>query len=207
MTLTLFIVVVTCAISLIVMNNGPAKTALLFHPVTIRERQQWYRFLTSGLIHADFVHLGINMFVLWSFGTALEVFYYPEFLGSLALYQYVVLYFGGIAFASIPDFRRHKNNPRYSALGASGGVSAVVFAVIVFDPWQNLYLYGVLPIPQIVAGAIYLYYSWYKDKQGNDNIGHMAHFAGAIWGFAFTVAMRPGLLGDFFQLTFQGPQW
>ncbi|MFK8051696.1 MAG: rhomboid family intramembrane serine protease [Woeseiaceae bacterium] len=189
------------------MNDGKAKANLLFHPVTIRERQQYYRFLTSGLIHADFLHLAINMFVLWSFGSALEQYYYPEFLGQYALYQYMLLYFGGIAVASIPDYRRHKNNPRYSALGASGGVSAVVFAVIVFAPWQNLYLYGVLPIPQILAGAGYLYYSWYKDGKGNDNIGHMAHFAGAVWGFAFTILMNPSLLGNFIQQTLRGPNW
>ncbi|MEM7764154.1 MAG: rhomboid family intramembrane serine protease [Pseudomonadota bacterium] len=207
MTFTLFIVAVTCGVSLLFMDNGGVKSQLLFHPVTIRERKQWYRFLSSGLIHADFLHLAINMFVLWSFGTALESFYYPAALQPFALHKFMFLYVGGIAVASIPAYLRYRNNPHYAALGASGGVSAVVFAVIVFDPWQNLYLYGVLPIPQILGGAAYLYYSWYMDKRGTDNIGHMAHFTGALWGFVFTIVMNPALFGHFFRMTFAGPNW
>ncbi|MEN7341788.1 MAG: rhomboid family intramembrane serine protease [Pseudomonadota bacterium] len=205
MTLTLFIVLVTSVVSLVFMENRAVKTQLVFHPVTISQRKQWYRFLSSGLIHADFLHLAINMFVLWSFGTALETYYYPAFLGPLALYQYMLLYVGGVAVASLPSYFRHKRNPRYAALGASGGVSAVVFAVIVFAPWEYLLLYGVLPIPQIIGGAAYLYYSWYMDKKGTDNIGHMAHFSGAIWGFVFTILMNPDLLGRFFRLALSGP--
>ena len=109
--------------------------------------------------------------------------------------------------ASIPSFIRHKNDGRYSALGASGGVAAVVFAVILFAPWQNLYLYAAIPIPQIVAGVAYIVYSWVKDKKANDNIGHMAHLTGAIWGFVFTIAMSFALLGRFVELTLAGPSW
>lgn len=207
LTLTLIIVAATAAVSMIFMNNPAARSRLVFHPDTIRRRGEWYRLLTSGLIHADFVHLAINMFVLWSFGTALELYYYPGYLGAYALYQYVALYFGGIMVASLPSYWRHRDDPNYAALGASGGVSAVVFAVIVFDPWQNLYLYGVLPIPQILGGAAYLYYSWYKDRKGNDNVGHMAHFTGAIYGVVFTILMRPALLGHFLSQTLQGPDW
>jgi membrane associated rhomboid family serine protease len=95
--------------------------------------------------------------------------------------------------------------PLFAALVASGGVAAVVFASILFEPWQNLYLYGVIAIPQILAGAAYLYYSWYKDKQANDNIGHMAHFAGAIWGFVFSGLLNADLFVRFLQKAMLGP--
>ena len=86
-------------------------------------------------------------------------------------------------------------------------MSAVVFAIILFDPWQNLYLYGMIAIPQILAGIAYLAYSWIKDQRATDNIGHMAHCTGALWGFFFTIAMEPSLLNRFIQLTLEGPSW
>lgn len=207
MSTTDVIVGITCLVSFLALQNPTGKALLIFHPVTIREHHQWYRVLTSGLIHADFVHLAINMFVLWSFGNVIERYYYPEFLGAHSAQKYMALYFGGVIVSSIPSYIRHNRNPSYAALGASGGVAAVVFAAILFEPWQNLYLYGVIAIPQILAGAAYLYYSWYKDKQSNDNIGHMAHFTGAVWGFFFTGLMNVELFSRFLQKTFQGPGW
>ena len=180
---------------------------LMFHPVTINRHKQWHRFLTSGFIHADVWHLAVNMFVLWSFGNAIEKYYYPSAMEEFSTLKYVVLYFGGIIVASIPSYLRHKNDPSYAALGASGGVAAVVFAAIVFAPWQNLYLYGVIAIPQILAGVAYVAYSWYKDKNATDNIGHMAHLTGAIWGFVFTIVMNFNLLTHFVMRTLEGPSW
>lgn len=206
-TITNIIVGITCLISFFMMQNQAGKSALILHPVTIKRKQQWYRFVTSGLIHADGMHLLINMFVLWSFGNAIEAAYYPAFLGEGSASMYLILYFGGIVVASIPSYLRHQDDPSYAALGASGGVSAVVFAVIIFAPWQNLYLYGLIAIPQILAGVAYLVYSWHKDKTGGDNIGHMAHFAGAIWGFVFTGLMNPDLFGRFINMTLAGPNW
>lgn len=207
LTVTLIIVAVTSLISLILMNNQTGKAALIFHPVSIKNNHQWYRFLTSGFIHADAIHLLINMFVLWSFGTAIETYYYPATLGEYSTLKYLALYFGGIIVSSIPSYFRHQNDPQYAALGASGGVSAVVFAAIIFAPWQNLYLYGLIAIPQILAGAAYLLYSWYADKRGTDNIGHMAHLTGAVWGFVFTGVMNPSLFVHFVQETLAGPSW
>ena len=207
LTITNITVGITCLISFIVMQNRTGKALLVFHPATIREHHQWYRFLTSGFIHADMMHLAINMFVLWSFGNAIEKYYFPAFLSDFVAQKYMLLYFGGIIVASIPSYVRHNKNPNYAALGASGGVSAVVFAAILFEPWQNLYLYGVIAIPQILAGAAYLFYSWYSDKKAADNVGHMAHFAGAVWGFLITGLMNPDLFIRFIQKALQGPSW
>ncbi len=207
LSITNIIVGITCLVSYVVLQNQTGKARLIFHPVTIREHHQWYRFLTSGFVHADLTHLVINMFVLWSFGNAIERYFYPGYLGEFSAQKYMALYFGGIVVSSIPSYVRHNKNPNYAALGASGGVSAVVFAAILFEPWQNLYLYGVIAIPQILAGAAYLFYSWYKDKKTTDNIGHMAHFTGAVWGFLFTGFMNFELFTRFLQKTLQGPGW
>ena len=206
-SLTNIIVLVTCVISFALMTNAKGKSLLLFHPVTIKKHNQWYRFITSGFIHGDVMHLLVNMFVLWSFGNAVEQRYYPYFLGENSAVYYLILYFGGIVVSSIPSYLRHSNDPNYAALGASGGVSAVVFAIILFAPWNNLYLFGAIPIPQILAGVGYLYYSWHQDQHAQDNIGHMAHFTGALWGVAFTVFMNFDLLGRFIQETLKGPSW
>jgi membrane associated rhomboid family serine protease len=206
-TATNLIVAITCVVSYLAFNSAVLRGQLIFHPLTINRHKQWYRFITSGFIHGNGMHLAINMFVLWSFGNAVEKAYYPYALGENSLIMYLTLYLGGIAVSSIPSYLKHKSNGYYSALGASGGVSAVVFAVIVFAPWQNLYLYGVIAIPQILAGGAYLYYSWHMDKKGGDNIGHMAHLSGAIWGFVFTCCMNFNLLPNFIQKTLAGPSW
>lgn len=206
-TATNIIVAITCVLSYMAFNNPVLRGQLIFHPVTVNRNKHWYRFISSGFIHGDGMHLAINMFVLWSFGNAIESAYYPYAMGQNSLTLYLILYFGGIAVSSIPSYLQHKSNANYAALGASGGVSAVVFAAIVFAPWQNLYLYGVIAIPQILAGAAYLYYSWYMDKKGHDNVGHMAHLSGAIWGFVFTCCMNFGLLPSFIQKTLAGPSW
>ncbi len=208
LSLTNLIILVTCLISYMAFKDRSKKAQLIFHPVTIGEKNEYYRFLTSGFIHADGWHLGVNMFVLWSFGNAIERFYYPHYLSETwGITMYLGLYFGGIIVSSIPSFLQYRNAPHYSALGASGGVSAVVFAIIFFEPWENLYLYAAIPIPQIIAGLGYLYYSWYMDKKGTDNIGHMAHFTGAIWGIFFTGLMNYELFARFIQKTLEGPTW
>ena len=204
---TNIVVGITCLVFYLVLQFQTAGDQLVFRPVAIREHNQWYRFLTSGFLHADLTHLLINMFVLWSFGNAIESYYYPAYIGEHSAQKYMALYFGGIVVSSIPSYIRHNKNPNYAALGASGGVSAVVFAAILFEPWQNLYLYGVIAIPQILAGAAYLFYSWYKDKNSSDNIGHMAHFTGAIWGLLFTGLLNVELFVRFLQKTLQGPSW
>ncbi|MFT7387047.1 MAG: membrane associated rhomboid family serine protease [Candidatus Endobugula sp.] len=207
LTSTNIIVALTCFVSFVLMNNRKGKSALLFHPMTISHHKQWHRFITSGFIHDGTMHLAINMFVLWSFGSAIEQMYYPHFFGEFSTATYLILYFGGIIVSSIPSYIRHKKNPSYAALGASGGVSAVVFAVIIFAPWDNLYLYGIIAIPKILAGVGYLIYSWLKDKKSNDRIGHMAHFTGAVWGFLFTGFLNPDLFVRFAELTLRGPSW
>ena len=152
-----------------------------------------YRIMTHGFIHADFFHLFVNMLTLYFFGPTLEnyIFTTP---------QYIALYLTAIPAASLFDLFKHKNDYNYRSLGASGAVSAVVFATIILDPWfKGVCLYGALCLPNLLFGALYIFYSAWMAKRGGDNIGHNAHLWGALYGFAFTALMRPDLLKNFIE--------
>lgn len=116
---------------------------------------------------------------------------------------FILLYFGGILASTLTTFFRNRNKQEYSAIGASGAVSAVVFASIFFSPFGKILFFGVLPVPGIVFGILYLLYSSYMSKKGSDNINHDAHFWGAVYGFIFPLLMNFSLINIFIkQLTF-----
>lgn len=175
---------------------------MIFNPYVIHTNGQWYRFISSGFIHADWMHLLVNMYVLYFFGNSVEDFYHQVF-GDKATQYFLLLYFGGMMMSVLPTFGKHKNDPGYNALGASGAVSSVVFAFILFAPLEKLYFFGVLPIPGILFGIVYLFYCYYAGKKGGDFINHDAHFWGALYGFFLTIILKPALIVSFFdQLTF-----
>jgi membrane associated rhomboid family serine protease len=106
------------------------------------------------------------------------------------------LYIGGAALSTLPSYGKHKDDYSYTAVGASGAVSAVVFASIIFDPWSKLIIFPIpIGIPAILFGFLYLIYSWYMGKKNIDNVGHDAHFWGAVFGFVFTIILKPALFG------------
>jgi membrane associated rhomboid family serine protease len=187
---------VTLIASVICFQRRDLMDKFIFNPSKISQRNEWYRFITSGFIHADWIHLLINMFVLYSFGQIVES-YYRDIFGAAGRNYYLLLYFGGMIASVLPTFFQHKNNPSYNALGASGAISAVVFAFILFNPLEKLYLYGLLRIPGIVFGILYLAYCYYAARKGGDYINHDAHFWGALYGVCFTLAMKPQI-GPYF---------
>jgi len=193
--MTLYIVIVTVAVSILALNNAEVMGKLIFNPYLVQHRNQWYRFFTSGFIHADWMHLIVNVMVLYSFGRVVEADYAAVFANK-STYYYLLLYFGALFIAAAPGYAKNKSNPGYNALGASGAVSAVIFAGILFHPMEKLYLLGVpaLGIPGILFGPAYLFYEWYMGKRGGDNIGHDAHFWGAIFGLLFTITMKPAVV-------------
>lgn len=189
----------TSLISIYALYNQELFGRLKFNAYAIRHQGQGWRFLSYGLIHADWVHLFINMFVLYSFGKAvIEAYcYYFDLKGYLF---YLLLYIGGLGFSVLFDYGKHKDDPHYNAVGASGAVSAVLFASILVFPTGSVYLFPIpFPLPSVVFGVIYLVYSAVMARRGTGNIGHNAHFWGAIFGLVFTIALKPILAVSFWQ--------
>jgi len=194
--ITLSIVVITAIISIQAFNNAGFMQKLIFNPYAINQKKEWYRFLSSGFLHGDWIHLLLNMFVLFSFGSAVQK-YYAYFFGSAGNYLFILLYLSSIVAANASTYYAHKNNSGYNGLGASGAVSAVVFASILFQPTAKIYLYGLIGIPGYIAGIAYLVYSQYSSKNSQDNINHEAHFYGAVYGVVFTLVFKPSILKYF----------
>lgn len=194
--LTTIILVITIIISWICFSNPQIFKALSLYPYRCIHNHEWYRLLTHGFVHANWTHLFVNMFVLWSFGNNVEaIFNHIGFGKGL----FLVLYFGGIIVSSIVDIIRYRNNSHYDSIGASGAVSAVIFSSIFFNPWSNILFFAIIPIPGIIFGIIYLVYCQYMARQAKDNVNHNAHFYGAIYGFLFPIIIRPQLIELFIQ--------
>lgn len=194
--MTIIILGITVLISVAGFYNRGIIDKLILNPYLIREKKQWYRFITSGFLHADFIHLAVNMYVLYIFGPAVERFYMRSF-GSNASLIYVLLYLSSILASNASTYYKHKKDPNYNSLGASGAVSAILFAFILYAPYQPLTLYFVIELPGIVIAIGYLVYSYYMNKKQSDNINHQAHFDGAIYGIAYTIALKPSVFGHF----------
>lgn len=198
--ITLLIVIVTVLTSVAAFRRQELLYRFDLSPARIVHQKQYYRIFTHAFFHADYFHLGINMLVLYSFGSFIEQkFSALEADGVIfsGPFFYLLLYAGSIAVASLPTITRYRNDEGYSALGASGAVSAVVFAYIFFAPLNKIYFYMVLPIPGILFGVLYLVYSSYMGKRSKDNINHSAHFWGAVAGFLFPILLEPALFMNF----------
>ncbi|MFI5170799.1 MAG: rhomboid family intramembrane serine protease [Chitinophagales bacterium] len=194
-SVTLLIIILTAITSILAFGNPAIRGTALFYPYAIRERNEWFRFITSGFIHADFLHLAVNMFVLYMFGETLEKIYLPAFFGSSAKLVYIAIYLLGMVVSDIPSYFKHRHDPTYRGLGASGAVAAVLFAVILIGPFTGAISLMLIPIPMppIVFGVLYLIYSAYMGKAGKDNVNHDAHFYGALFGFIFPGILKPEL--------------
>ena len=177
---------------------------LLFSSYLISTRKQYYRLFSHAWVHGDWMHLLVNMFVLYSFGNFL-IQAFNHYLNINSNILFVVFYLLALPVSSIYSLRKEKNNPYYNAVGASGAVSAVVFASIFYDPWNLLYFFGLIPIPGFVFGIGYLIYSYRMGQKGTDNIGHDAHFWGAIFGFCFPILMKPDSIFIFINHLFSWP--
>jgi len=197
LSITLIIVLVTVAISLYASENQDLKRKFLLNPYQVHNQKQFYRVISHAFIHADFMHLGVNMYVLYSFGTNLEKTFVTIF-GDIGLVYFVALYIGGIIFASLLSLQKHRDNPGYNSLGASGAVSAVLFASILIYPFSKLLLFGVVPIVALLFGVLYIGYEMYENKKRRSNIAHDAHLMGALFGILFTIILNPSYFLDNF---------
>ncbi|MCC5919765.1 MAG: rhomboid family intramembrane serine protease [Cyclobacteriaceae bacterium] len=202
MDLTLILLVITGLISYKGFSDPALIRKLIMNPYQLERSKEWYRLLTSGFIHADWMHLLFNMFTFYFFGSLIERFFiqmHGLVAGSL---YFLLLYLGGIIVSSIPSYLRHRKNPAYSSLGASGGVSAIVLASVLFFPLQDICLYGIICLPGFILGALFLGYSYYMSKNQYDRINHEAHLTGAVFGILISFLMRPDVFAHFFGQVF-----
>lgn len=198
LTITIVIIIITTGVSLYTMQKPRLLNSLMMNPQAITSRGQYYRLITSGFIHRDHMHLILNMFSFYFFGRQLE-YIFKEIFGSLGSVHFLVIYLLGIVVSDIPTVIKHRNNEHYNSLGASGAVSAVVFACILFLPLQKICLYGVFCFPGIVLGLAYLGYSFYSSKKSKDGINHDAHLYGALFGMIYCLVVYPYSLTLFLQ--------
>jgi membrane associated rhomboid family serine protease len=192
----LIIVIITSVISVYGFSNRNIIDHLSLKPNLVYHRFHIHRILTHSLVHADWVHLIVNMYVLYIFGQVC-LNYFALYFGGKANFYFLQLYIFSLIVSSLYSIFKYKNNPYYSAVGASGAVMAVVFTTIFFDPWNKLWFFGIVPVPGIVFGILYLAYSVYMGKRNSDNIGHDAHFTGAIFGFIFPILINYQLISQF----------
>ncbi len=191
------IIIITVLVSILSFNDRNLFERLKFNAFDIKHSKEGWRFFTYGFVHADWIHLLVNMFVFHSFANIVYTIYGYHF-GFKAGFYFILLYVGGILFSTLWDFGKHKDNAFYSAVGASGAVSAVVFASILLYPQGEISLMFLpIPMPAAVFGLLYLIYSAYMAKRGKDNIGHNAHFWGAIFGIVYTIALKPTFATNF----------
>jgi membrane associated rhomboid family serine protease len=185
MSITLLLIITTVVISYISFNNSSLKEILIFSPYQYINNKKWWVVVSHGFIHADYLHLFFNMYVLYAFGFNVENQFNE--LNALGYLYFLILYLGAMIFATLPSIIKHRNNNSYRSLGASGAVSAVVFVFIILAPTAQMGLI-ILPglyIPAFIFGLLYFIAENYMIKKGGSNIAHDAHIAGAIFGILF----------------------
>jgi len=186
MTLTLIIVILTAIISYTAFSNEKIIDDLIFYPPSVTQQNQWYRFITCGFIHADMTHLLFNMFSLYIFGELVEAKLNKIFTITNGRIVFIILYVTALIVCLLPTYLKHKNDYHYRSLGASGAVSAIVFAGILLFPTKEIGIFILPPfIPGFIFAPIYLFISAYLEKKGGDNVNHSAHIWGSIYGVVF----------------------
>lgn len=185
---------VTVLVSWQAFGNRRLLDRLMLWPPAIDRHKQFDRLITHGFVHADWQHLLFNMITLFFFGRLVERWFAP-YIGQLG---FALFYLSAILVAILPTYLRHRHDPHYRSLGASGAVSAVLFAFILVQPWSLIFVFFV-PIPAILYAVLYVGYSIWMDRRGGDNVNHSAHLWGAGYGVLFTVMMEPRVIASFLQ--------
>lgn len=201
MIITWIIIGITVLTSYLTFQNSSLMNKMQFNAARVIHQKQYYRLVSHAFIHVSWSHLGVNMLVLYFFGRNVEVLF-DQLFGPRGTLFYLMLYLGGILISNVWSLIKHKNDYYYNAVGASGAVSAVLFAHIFLRPMDILYLFMVLPIPGIVFAIGYLFYSYQMGKKKSDNVAHDAHFLGAVFGFIFPIILRPDLFDNFIDQVF-----
>lgn len=191
MPITYIIIGFTAIVSYIALSRVQVMNSLLFYPYIIYQNfeKEYFRFISYGFIHADLGHLIFNMLTLYFFGTYLE-----HYLGNT---EFMAFYFSSLIVSVLYSYYKNRLDPEYKALGASGAVASILFANLIINPWETIYIKFIIPVPFIMFALFYIGYSYYMNRNKSDNIGHDVHLAGAIYGFAYMAIAHPDLYTGF----------
>ncbi len=201
MYITLILIIITSFVSVTAFGNYELFNKLKFNAYSAWHNKEYMRILSHALVHGGWMHLIINMYVLWIFGRFVESYFKAIF--TYGSFLYILMYVLAVPFSSLPALFRNKNNTYYNAVGASGAVSAVLFTAILLQPRMPLFLMFIpIPVPAYIFGILYLVYSYFMSKRGGDNIAHDTHFAGSIFGFTFPIIFQPDLFINFIHQIF-----
>lgn len=195
---TMILIVLTVIASIYGWNRPSIQQKWMFNPFIVHNAKQYYRFLSSGFIHSNSMHLIFNMIALFFFGGVIERIYLNTF-GNMGIVFYLVTYLAGIVVSNIKTYMKYKDSSYYNSLGASGGVASILFASILYRPTSSICLYFAICIPAFIMGALYLIYTYYSGKKSSDNINHDAHLFGSLFGIAFTILLRPSVFLEFIE--------
>jgi membrane associated rhomboid family serine protease len=203
MNIVSIIIAITVLISFQANKNPDLKQRFLYIPFQLKHNNEYYRLISHIFIHADISHLAFNMISLYFLGSTLS-YYFIDYYGlQLGTSYLLILYFAGAIFASLPSFLKQQDNSAYRSLGASGAVSAVIFAAILWDPSLSLgILFIPFPIPAYIFGPIYLAVEYFSMKRGGTGIAHDAHLGGAVFGILFVLLLNINIGKEFLDLFF-----
>jgi membrane associated rhomboid family serine protease len=195
--LTTIIIGACVAASFYAWQNPDIMAKWMLNPYTVKRNNEYSRFVTSGFIHADYIHLFFNMFALLGFGGFLESAFKYQYGTQTGGILYLLLFVVGVIVSDLPTYFKNKDNYHYNSLGASGGVSSILFACIILKPWMTITIYFAIDMKAIFFAILYVIYSIYMGKKGYDNINHSAHLYGALFGVAFMFLTYPNALSTF----------
>jgi len=199
MSLTVILCVVIFAVSVWAWNSPALFQKLVHYPYLESRDKSYYRLLTSIFLHGSWLHLLVNLFVFWTFGQAIESQFAYLFGPQLGKINFILLFIFSGVISDLPTTFKYRDQPSFRSVGASGAISGIMFSYVLFYPLENLYLYGIIPIPGIIAGVLYLWYSNYAAKKEGGRIDHNAHFYGAVSGLVITILLYPPVVLSFFR--------
>jgi len=199
MSLTIILCAIIFAVSVWAWNSPAIFQKLVHFPYVESRDKSYYRLLTSIFLHGSWLHLLVNLFVFWTFGEAIEAQFSYLFGTTFGKINFLLLFFFSGILSDLPTSFKYKDNPSFRSVGASGAISGIMFSYVLFYPLEYLYLYGIIPIPGIIAGIGYLWYSNYAAKKEGRRIDHNAHFYGAVFGLVITILLYPPVVLSFFR--------
>ena len=195
--ITIYLIITIGIVSLMGFTNYSIINQYKHYPYYEWREKSYYRWISCTFLHGNYMHLFLNLFVLWQFGSLIEQIYMVKFGFWQGALVYLALYFALAVLSSIPTFYKHRENSDYASIGASGVISGLLFIFILYFPTTMLSVFFFLPMPAWVFAFLYLGFSWYASSKRQDGIDHEAHFYGAVFGLIAGLALDPQLVSKY----------